>query len=39
MISLGALTVLVWLAVGVSIFSVAFLLALLIRDFKRGVLW
>jgi len=39
MISLSALSVLVWLAVGVSVFSVVFLIALLIRDFKRDVLW
>jgi heme exporter protein D len=39
MISLSALTALVWVATGMTVFAVVLLIALLIRDFKRGVLW
>lgn len=38
-ISLSALTTLVYLALGVSTFSVVLLIALVLIDFKRGNLW
>ena len=38
-ISLGALTTLIYLALGVSTFSVFLLIALVLIDFKRGNLW
>lgn len=39
MISLFALSILVYLALGLTVFAPIFLIALLIRDFTRGDLW
>tara|TARA_R100001163_G_scaffold60261_1_gene49422 strand:+ start:449 stop:568 length:120 start_codon:yes stop_codon:yes gene_type:complete len=39
MISLSALTVLVWLALGITVLAPILLIGLLIRDNKRGDLW
>lgn len=39
MISIGALSTLVLLALGVSILSIALLLGLAVRDIREGNLW
>ncbi len=39
MISLSALSVLVWLALGLTVMAPILLIALLIRDYRRGDLW
>tara|TARA_R110000772_G_scaffold55236_12_gene126033 strand:+ start:164 stop:283 length:120 start_codon:yes stop_codon:yes gene_type:complete len=39
MITLTALTVLVWLALGITVLAPILLIGLLIRDFRRGDLW